>query len=299
MKLNKLLFLFFALVAFSSCAEYIDYGEKPNSVDFKASLKDTSAKYTGDKFEFIATLAGQDVTMTTNFKINGTPIQGNSYTPTKAGEYTANATLTIPGQNALSSSFKFTVLEKSGGEPEEPEEPEEPKGNRIEYDGNSYPINYTFWIVSGPDDETVYTTEIPINGTNILCTEWTLVSTDNPNLSSANNFYLTEVYVPLVNNQVVFPHETQTYFISGVVKTGTIINEVNSVIYNFDSITNTNANYTSIADINNKQAKLFWNGPYEFTIMDMSAQAKGVSSSFNSKSTINKKQIILLKTLQR
>lgn len=116
MKLNKLLFLFFALIAFSSCTEYVDYGvvpETPNYGDFKAKLSSTEAKYIGDTFEFEATMSGADVTIATDFKINGTLIDGYKYIPQKEGEYSVTASFELPGMPTKTSTFKFNVLKKA------------------------------------------------------------------------------------------------------------------------------------------------------------------------------------------
>lgn len=113
MKINKLLFFILALISFNSCAEYVDNGVKPNGSDNPEAQKfiavhsnPEQAKYIGDKFEFMAMLSGVNVTATTKFKVNGTNMPGNSYTPVKTGSHSVIATM-----DNYTATFKFTVLE--------------------------------------------------------------------------------------------------------------------------------------------------------------------------------------------
>src|SRR5690606_21587762 len=113
--------------------------EKPEEQIYAAEVANPEeAKYIGDKFEFKATLNGVDVTKSSKFKVNGVATTNNAsfYIPHKTGSHSVIATM-----DDYEATFKFTVLEK------DEEEPEEPTGNRIEYDGKSYPVSETMWLV--------------------------------------------------------------------------------------------------------------------------------------------------------
>lgn len=114
MKINKLLFFLLAFISFNSCAEYVDNGVKPDgpinpqepTYTAKHSNPD-EAKYVGDKFMFTAMLNGVNVTSTTKFRVNGTNIPSDSYTPVRVGEHSVIATM-----DDFSATFKFVVLEE-------------------------------------------------------------------------------------------------------------------------------------------------------------------------------------------
>ena len=277
MRMYKLLFFFLALFSLNSCVEYIDNGVKPEEGQtpeekkFVAALKETTAKYVGDKFEFEAKLNGIDVTSTTKFTVNGTDIKGSHYVPFKEGSHSVVATI-----DNLTANFKFTVLPI--------EEEPEPEGNRIEYDGNSYPVTTTVWIVNGdPSENAAYIEEVDVNGTKVKCTKWLLVNTDNANPSNAKALYYNLIYVAVkADGSIAFPDESQIYHIKGLVRINTDNFQMQDVSYAFNTMTDTNADYTSETNLDNsKKAKLFWNGPYQIGIDDLSQISKGVNSLKN------------------
>lgn len=279
MKIYKLLLLLLVFVGLHSCTEYLDNGTKntgpePGEIpEFKAGLADEENKYVGDTIVLKAELNGVDVTSTTVFKVNGvelkrdySPKNGNIYVAKSTGEHSVVATL-----DDFMDSFTFTVIKK--------EEEPDPINNRIEYNGESYPVNNTFWIVNGDgDDGVVYLEDISVDGETVSCTKWLMVSTDNPNLQNATAFYYNLVYVGLnPDGTPAFPDEGTIYFQSGLVRVNTTINlEMNDAFYSFNAVTSTNADYTSEATLENSQeAKLYWNGAYQFGFDDLSALSKG------------------------
>lgn len=281
MRMYKLLFFFLALFSLNSCVEYIDNGVKPEEGQtpeekkFVAALKETTAKYVGDKFEFEAKLNGIDVTSTTKFTVNGTDIKGSHYVPFKEGSHSVVATM-----DNLTANFKFTVL------PIE-EEPEPEEGNRIEYENQSKPVTLTIWAAYGdPATGSINLYNVPDqSGATITCTKWIMVSTDNGTLDKANNLYYTEVFIPQdKTTALLYPHSApQHALIFGMVVFNGVANvfEMKSNTYTFTSGTNpdkgSTANYTGIATLeNDKDAKLFWDDKYQFTIIE-DDPAKGIN----------------------
>jgi len=245
-------------------------------------LADESIKYyVGDTVVLKATLNDVDVTSTTIFKVNGielkrdySPKNGNIYVARNIGDHSVVATL-----DDFMDSFTFTIIE-------EEEEPE-PTGNRIEYDGETYPVNNTFWIVNGDGDAGVaYLEDISVGTETVSCTKWLIVSTDTPNLQNATAFYYNLVYVSLnPDGTPAFPDEGTIYFQSGLVRVNTVTNlEMDNASYSFNTVTATNADYTSEASLENSQeAKLYWNGAYQFGFDDLSVLSKGKSlKNFNT-----------------
>ena len=305
MKINKLLFFLLAIISLNSCAEYVDYGVLPEGsipMDFKANVKPTAAKYVGDTFEFEAKLNNTPVTPSTTFKVNGNEISGYTYVPLTDAEYTVVATFEIPGSVAKVATFKFTPEKKPITEPE----PEPGTGNRIVYNGQWKAVNSTFWIIYGDDTEdgiVPYIYSVPTQGGgSVDCTKWIIVSTDNPNLGQANNFYYTEVYVPVQGNNILFPHQSSQIALDfGVVVFNGAANEfeMTNNTYNFTSATLPNAgstaNYTGTSTLENSQtAKLFWNGSYVLDVIsdegakgkrDLSSKLKDLSRAKTPKST--------------
>ncbi len=113
MKIYKLLFFLFTFIGFHSCAEYVGNGEDnggdsddtPSNPVFVAKLVDNGAERVGETFEFTATLNGQNVTETTNFRVNGSDIEGHTYIPFRADEHSVIAT-----KDDYTASFRFNVL---------------------------------------------------------------------------------------------------------------------------------------------------------------------------------------------
>ena len=250
------------------------------------------AKSVADTFVFTATLNETDVTASTKFKINGTQIHGNTYVPHRVGTNSVIATM-----DEHEYTFKFTVLEK--------EEEPEPTGNRIDYDGNSYEVKKTFWILNLKPDKTPYGYNITLqDGSKVLCTRWIMASTSEANPATITQIldsdycYLSFVYVPVKSdNSVAFPDETTTYLETGMVKINANEFVMEDVEYIFNSVTDTDADYEGESMLDNaKTAQLFWNGPYTFTTIDLGSKPKGKTSTHDSKMNfISKTQINNLK----
>src|SRR5690606_37668308 len=200
MKINKLLFFLLAVFSLNSCVEYVDNGTKPDGPEKPEEQKYTAehsnaeeAKYVGDVFKFTAMLNSVDVTSTTKFKVNGTDIKGNTYTPHKTGSHSVIATM-----DNFTANFKFTVLEKEEEEPE-------PTGNRIEYGGKSYPVSETVWLLNVNDKNQVLIYDV--NGTD--CTAWGLISVEFDNADKPLHQFTTIAYVPLKSqDEIAFPNES-------------------------------------------------------------------------------------------
>lgn len=300
MKINKLLFFLLALASLNSCVEYVDNGkladgpEKPEELKYTAvHANPEDAKYIGDDFEFKAMLNNVDVTSTTKFKVNGTEIKGNIYVPHKIGSHSVIATM-----DNFTATFKFTVLEKD-------EEPE-PTGNRIDYDGKSYEVKTTLWLLNTKTaDNQPYAYNVTLqDGSKVLCTRWMMVSTSATNITNlqqvidSDYYYVSVVHVPVKSdNSVAFPDETTTYLYSGNVKIDTDEFVMEDVEYVFNAVTDTNADYEGEALLDNtKVANLFWNGPYIFSTVDLGSKPKkSVLSNTNKMEFISKNQIKNLK----
>jgi len=271
MRINKLLFFLLALVSLNSCVEYVHNGEVPNGPEkpeervFQAAQSNPSeAKYVGDKFEFAAYLNAVDVTASTKFKVNGTNIPGSSYTPVKTGSHSVIATM-----DNLTATFKFTVEEK------DEQEPPVPTGNRIEYNGETYPLTTTQWIVHTDAGKVV---GFDRNG--VTCTVWALVSYKNDANDNPINQFLTFAYVPIKANQsLAFPNNTPgaMEYINGgsVMGDGVELFKTTAASYTFAGTGNTapadgastpwsgTANYTGQANGGaSGAATLFWNGAW-------------------------------------
>lgn len=301
MKINKLLFFLLALVSLNSCVEYVDNGTKPEGPELPEEIKFTAeqsnpdeAKYVGDKFEFVAMLNSVDVTKSTKFKVSGTTIPGNTYTPVKTGSHTVIATM-----DNYTATFKFVVEEKD-------EEPVEPTGNRIDYDGKSYEVKTTLWLLNTKTaDKQPYAYNVTLqDGSKVLCTRWMMVSTSATNVTNlqqvmdSDYYYVSVVHVPVKSdNSVAFPDETTTYFYSGNVKIDTDEFIMEDVEYVFNAVTDTNADYEGEALLDNtKVANLFWNGPYIFSTVDLGSKPKkSVLSNTNKMEFVSKNQIKNLK----
>ena len=276
MKINKLLFFLLAVFSLNSCVEYVDNGTLPTGPELPEELKfvavhsnPNEAKYIGDKFEFTAALNGVDVTKSTKFKVNGTTMPSNSYTPVKTGPHTVIATM-----DDYTATFKFTVEEKD-------EEPE-PTGNRIEYDGDWKPVTNTFWVIYTNAAGGILSYPVPTQGGGtVACTKWILVSADESDpakIQTAANSHWMEVYVPIdltdpANPVLVFPQDAQQIALNGgTVTFNGVTNtfDANANEYKFVSGTEAadfgetgTANYTAETDLeNSKIAELFWNGQY-------------------------------------
>lgn len=298
MKINKLLFFLLAVFSLNSCVEYVNNGtmpdgpEKPEEQKYTATHSNPDeAKYVGDKFEFTAMLNSVDVTATTKFKVNGTAIPGNSYTPVKTGSHSVIATM-----DNFTATFKFTVLEN--------EEPQ-PLGNRIEYGGDSYPVSQTQWALNLNANNQVVT--YPING--VDCTLWVMITGEYDSNDDAVNEFLTAVYVPLKNpTTVAFPNEAPSPItdaqLGGVITiNGVEMFEVTNSTYTFAPTGNSpgqdvftvpqpwagTANYTATAtgDNSGNSAQLFWNGNYEAFFTKLGAKsAKTINLSSLNKLSI-------------
>ncbi|SFN75980.1 hypothetical protein SAMN05421741_11061 [Paenimyroides ummariense] len=291
MKINKLLFFLLAVFSLNSCVEYVDNGTIPTGPEIPEELKfvavhsnPNEAKYIGDKFEFTAALNGVDVTKSTKFKVNGTTMPSNTYTPVKTGPHTVIATM-----DDYTSTFKFTVQEK--------EEEPEPTGNRIEYDGDWKPVTNTFWIATG--DPTPNTggfdgfNVTPHGATSpVVCTKWLIVSMDHANdpTKAKNLYYVDEVFIPVDMSttppSVKYPHQATNFYYtadSGMVFVFDNTNiQMTSNQFNFISGTTpsagSTANYTATGNlVNSKEGKLFWNGAYSFQLVPDGPKAKGMS----------------------
>lgn len=286
MKINKLLFFLLAVFSLNSCVEYVDNGTLPTGPELPEELKfvavhsnPTEAKYIGDKFEFTAALNGVDVTKSTKFKVNGTTIPSNSYTPVKTGPHTVIATM-----DDYTATFKFTVLEDEEPEPE-------PTGNRIEYDGKAYPVSNTMWGLIVDGDE-LYT--MPING--VEHAVWYMESSEVDGANKVVNQFLTIIAMPTNSQgQAILPFANSSFIVH--VGGGLTINslpvfeESSDVVYTFASTGNTapnaqnigTADYTGVMtdDATSKTAELFWKGNYMFFTPDISEFAKGKSTKKN------------------
>src|SRR5690554_3046869 len=268
MKIYKLLFFLFAFIGFHSCAEYVGNGEDngggsddtPSNPVFVAKLVDNGAERVGETFEFTALLNGVNVTETTTFRVNGTNIEGHTYIPFRADEHSVIAT-----KDDYTASFRFNVLDQN-------------EVNRIEYDGQSYPVSSTTLSVFG-NFSTGANKVIPIrydytldNGTKIECTRWRLLSIEGADLATSTNALYSDVYVPFdENGQVQYPHEADViYSNSGITKTNGSINNFYPTdsgypkfnFVSFDTQSQT-ANYTIELKKGNEFAKLYWNGEYD------------------------------------
>lgn len=274
MKINKLLFFLLAVFSLNSCVEYVNNGTMPDGPEKPEEQKYTAAhsnpdeaKYVGDKFEFTAMLNSVDVTATTKFKVNGTAIPGNSYTPVKTGSHSVIATM-----DNFTATFKFTVLEK--------EEEPEPAGNRIDYGGTSYNLDTTYFVLNAQVDQQTGNVQIP----NITMTDgvtpalnWQLINFNGTNLGNATDVYMIEVLVPFNGTSLTYPFQaTQVEVVSGSVKiNGAAPFAITNMDLNFEATGNAvpvgnpnpkpgTANYTSEATGANSGdlAELFWNGNY-------------------------------------
>ena len=301
MKINKLLFFLLALVSLNSCVEYVDNGTKPDGPETPEEQKYTAeqanpdvAKYVGDKFVFKAMLNNVDVTSTSKFKVNGTVVSGNSYTPHKTGSHSVVATM-----DNFEATFKFTVLEK--------EEEPEPTGNRIEYGGKSYPVSMTIWTLL-TDGANPYTHTI--NGVDYGV--WGMISLE---LDSTGDDILhgfeTTVAVPLNAGKAVLPYADQTgmiYLDEGTVYiNGAEVFDITSASYNFAATGNTppvqqgqnfvgDANYTGLGNgVNSgESAELYWTGQYYLSTQDINGPKAKATKKFNKANLISNKQILKL-----
>ncbi len=292
MKMYKLLFFFLALITLNSCVEYVDNGVKPENGEtpeekkLVATLKETTAKYVGDRFEFEAKLNGIDVTSTTKFTVNGTDTKGSYYVPFKEGSHSVIATM-----DNLTATFKFTVLAKE-------EEPEPEEGNRIEYAGKSYPVSTNLWLLYFTSDGKNIATQ-NING--VPHTVWLMYTGDNSDPDKAKNFMLLQVFVPakkLPNGEynLAFPNESAASPIvhnqGNVFIGGTEVFKTKNVAFTFAATGNTTpadldadfpwsakSNYTALAtgEANGNSAELFWNGDHTIT-GTLAGASKGVNT---------------------
>ncbi len=292
MKINKLLFFLLALVSLNSCVEYVHNGIVPDGPEPPEEQKFTAvhsnpeeAKYIGDKFEFTAMLNSVDVTKSTKFKVSGTTISGNTYTPAKTGSHTVIATM-----DNYTATFKFTVLEDE-------EEPVEPTGNRIEYDGDWKPVTNTYWIATGDTTNGFDGFNLTVSGATspVLCTKWLMVSMDNTNPNNANNlYYVEEVFIPVNTTttpaSVNYPHQATNFYYTANSSFVCVFDKNNLNMsnneFNFISGTPPNggstANYTAIGDVANaKEAELIWDGAYVFQLAPDAPKAKGMDKLTN------------------
>ncbi len=295
MKINKLLLFLLALVSLNSCVEYVDNGtepdgpEKPEEQVFVAKLSDDSeGEFVGDEFIFEATLNGVDVTSATTFKVNGVDAKGNVFKAIKEGENAVLATM-----DDFTSTFRFTVKEKDEEEPE-------PTGNRIEYDGKSYPVSETQWLLAVDASNNIIVN--PVNGTD--CTIWIMQTVEFDTNDEIENLFATAVFVPFKNaTTIAFPNEAPSAIIDaelgGVVTINgvDVIDEVTNSTYTFASTGNSSgqdvitvpqpwtgtANYTATATGESGSAELFWNGSYEAFATKMGAKSVKTISINNLK----------------
>jgi len=289
MKINKLLFFLLAVFSLNSCVEYVDNGTKPTGPEIPEELKfiavhsnPTEAKYIGDKFEFTAVLNTVDVTKSAKFKVNGTTMPSNTYTPVKTGSHTVIATM-----DNYTSTFKFNVEEK--------EEEPEPTGNRIEYDGDWRPVTNTFWAITVNAQNAPQPYTYKVQGTDVLCTRWLLISADESDASkvqnAANTHYML-VYVPADMTdpnapKLLYPHQASTlYTDGGYVTFDGNANEYTEESNTYSFVSGTlpqsgmgTANYTANTTLkdNPEIAKLFWNGQYSY-VSTAAPSPKGISS---------------------
>lgn len=304
MKINKLLFFLLAVFSLNSCVEYVDNGTIPTGPEVPEELKfvavhsnPNEAKYIGDKFEFTAALNGVDVTKSTKFKVNGTTMPSNTYTPVKTGSHTVIATM-----DDYTSTFKFIVEEKE----EEPEP--EPTGNRIEYDGKSYPVSGTVWIINTNAQKQI----VKYTRNGVDCTLWALYSVEVDNTQTPAvtvNQMVTAAYVPMKDaSTVYFPNEvpasTLEYVNGGSVRiNGSKVFDTTGATYTIASTGNSpsqdiftvaqpwtgTANYTITATGANSgnSAKLFWDGAYEAGANQITAKSAKGSNTNNLELDIN------------
>src|SRR5690606_21872705 len=287
MKINKLLLFLLALVSLNSCVEYVDNGtqpdgpEKPEEQVFVAKLSEESeGEFVGDEFIFEATLNGVDVTSATTFKVNGVDAKGNVFKAIKEGENAVLATM-----DDFTSTFRFTVKEK--GE----EEPEEPTGNRIEYDGDSYPVSKTEWGLI-LDGDNLYT--MPIN--NITHAVWYMTSYEMDSSNKILHQFVTLVAMPVNSQgQALLPYADSSLLVhigGALTLDGTpVFEESSNVVYTFAATGNEQpnaqnigtANYTGLItdDASTDTAELFWNGNYSFSTPDISEFSKAKKAKNN------------------
>ena len=303
MKLYKLLLFLLAFISLNSCAEHTDNGiepepDKPVEEVYTAEVANPEeAKYVGDKFVFKAILDNVDVTTKSKFKVNGVPVTGDTdyYIPHKTGEHSVIATM-----NNYTADFKFTVLEE-GDEPGE-------TGNRIEYDGNSYPVSETVWALALDESDEIY--KVPVNGVDYCA--WLMQSTEYDKGKELHQFY-SVVLAPIDNGSVFLPFAKPNDILNvegGILINGEEVFEVDNVDYVFANSGNTmptgntgtkgTANYTGLAkdEGNTESAKIFWNGEYLFASFKVQSPkgAKIISSLKDIElSTISKNQIKNLK----
>ena len=294
MKINKLLFFLLAVFSLNSCVEYVDNGTKPDGPEKPEEQKFTAkhnnaeeAKYVGDDFEFAAMLNNLDVTSTTIFKVNGTQIKGNVYTPHKTGSHSVVATM-----DNFTANFKFTVLEKD-------DEPE-PTGNRIEYGGKSYPFtsnSLTQWAVYVDQTSGV---PVKFEEKGALYTAWQManVEFDSTGEEIINSF-ITTVLVPRdTDEEALLPYEPLSGIIhvSGrIVINKKVIFDTNSVVYTFSSSGNTEptggsgtmgtANYSGVVNGKNsgETASVFWEGAYRFATIKYTPPAPKTNQQYKTK----------------
>lgn len=292
MKINKLLFFLLAVFSLNSCVEYVDNGTIPTGPEVPEELKfvavhsnPNEAKYIGDKFEFTAALNGVDVTKSTKFKVNGTTMPSNTYTPVKTGSHTVIATM-----DDYTSTFKFIVQEKE----EEPEP--EPTGNRIDYGGNSYSLDTTIFVLNAQTNSNGQVTGVPTLKMSDGVTpalNWMLYNFNGTNLANATDVYMLEILVPFDGSTITYPFEaTQIEVISGYVEINAAAPfTITNMTMAFAATGNTlpvgnpnpqpgNANYTSEATgaSSGNLAELFWNGNYTTQALLWNKSAKGINS---------------------
>lgn|SRR5690554_5471823 len=279
----KLLFFLLTIFSFTSCVEYIDNGvvdfnpEPPEENVYIAEVANPEeAKYIGDTFVFKATLNDVDVTESTIFRVNGTQIVGNTYLPHRTGSNSV-----IAAMDDYEYTFRFNVLERD-------EEPE-PEENRIEYEGNSYPVDETLWTLM-------------LDGTNILTIDgeavWILMSGKMDSSGEPQNQFVTIVTNPVNSSgQAVYPFAPDTtlsLMAGGLMLNGAeVFEEGSAVTFNFATTGNNvpdtqnigHANYTSVlTGTSSKTAELFWNGNYTFNTLDINSipGAKGSTNLYQS-----------------
>src|SRR5690606_36209900 len=87
-------------------------------------------KYVNELFEFTAILNNVDVTKDTKFTVNGEQQERYDYVPKTEGTYTV-----VAKKDSYEYTFKFDVTKRVVDQTPE-------KGNRIEYNGNSYQVDF-------------------------------------------------------------------------------------------------------------------------------------------------------------
>lgn len=302
MKIYKLLILLLVITGIYSCTEYLDNGknttgpEPVETPEFVAGLADDSIKYyVGDTIVLKATLNEVDVTSTTIFKVNGielkrdySPKNGNIYIAKNLGEHSVVATL-----DEFMDNFTFTIIE----------EEEEPTGNRIEYDGEFYPVSETLWILHVEDGEPEYFKDEDDN----LFTLWGMISSEYDSNDEVLHEFVTFAYIPLDGQNIALPYQNPAEMIhvggGYVTINGNDVFDTEDANYNFAGTGNTMpdfnsnppvgaANYTGLATGENKEAELFWEGDYYYTETDLTG-AKGTKAK-NTKSLISDIQSLSL-----